>query len=321
MDSKVSLLNTIPAVDRSTDLLYIVDVSAGNSSNKVTTNVLLGITGNPVGTTDSQTLTNKTLTTPTISNPALSGTITGTYTLGGTPTFPASVVTLTGSQTLTNKTLTSPTINTPTISNATITANALTGFTTSNTGTVYGVPVVLGIIQSAGLVNSVNTAAIQSGAVDYSKVAAGFAIQTVSTNFSAVATGTTTIPFDNTIPQITEGNEYMTIAVTPKATTNFLIIEATALLSCSATGSMSIALFQDATTNALAAQSQFMATATGRMNFTLLHRMAAGTTSSTTFRLRAGNDGAGTTTFNGSNGIAVFGGVTISNMTVTEIKV
>lgn len=67
-----------------------------------------GVTVPTISSTD--TLTNKTLT-----DPALSGTITGTYTIGGTPTFPASVATLTGSQTLTNKTLTSPVVNTPTI--------------------------------------------------------------------------------------------------------------------------------------------------------------------------------------------------------------
>lgn len=60
-----------------------------------------------VGKATTDTLTNKTLTAP-----VLSGTVTGTYTLGGTPTFPSSVVTLTGSQTLTNKTLTSPIIGT-----------------------------------------------------------------------------------------------------------------------------------------------------------------------------------------------------------------
>lgn len=59
-----------------------------------------------VGRSTTDTLTNKTLTSP-----VLGGTITGTYTLGGTPTFPSSVVTLTGSQTLTNKTLTAPTIS------------------------------------------------------------------------------------------------------------------------------------------------------------------------------------------------------------------
>ncbi len=48
----------------------------------------------------TQTLTNKTITSP-----VLSGTITGTYTFGGTPTFPSTVVTTTGTQTLTNKTI------------------------------------------------------------------------------------------------------------------------------------------------------------------------------------------------------------------------
>lgn len=59
-----------------------------------------------VGTTATQTLTNKTLTAP-----VLGGTVTGTYTLGGTPTFPSSVVLTTGAQTLASKTLTNPVIN------------------------------------------------------------------------------------------------------------------------------------------------------------------------------------------------------------------
>lgn len=63
--------------------------------------------GTVVGTTDTQTLTNKTLTSPSISNPTLSGTLSGTYTLGGTPSFPSNIVTTSGTQTLTNKTITS----------------------------------------------------------------------------------------------------------------------------------------------------------------------------------------------------------------------
>lgn len=137
MDNKLSLLTSIPVVDRVADFLYIVDTSGG-TSNKVTPNNLLGITGNPVGHTDTQTLTNKTLTAPTISSPVLSGTITGTYTIGGTPTFPSSVATLTGSQTLTNKTLTSPTINTATIVNPTLTVDAVSEFTSANGVTIDG---------------------------------------------------------------------------------------------------------------------------------------------------------------------------------------
>lgn len=54
-----------------------------------------------VGKATTDTLTNKTLTAP-----VLGGTVTGTYTLGGTPTFPATIVDTTTVQTLTNKRVT-----------------------------------------------------------------------------------------------------------------------------------------------------------------------------------------------------------------------
>lgn len=196
-DLKLSALTTIPAVDRAADLLYIVDTSGG-TSNKTTANQLLGISGAPVGDTDTQTLTNKTITSPTISSPVLSGTITGTYTIGGTPTFPSAVVTLTGAQTLTNKILTSPTINTPTISNATITANAITGFTTSNTGTIYGIPVTTGVINTANTVNGASlvaasvgstalaTNAVQANQIATSAITLGYA--QITANFTTAGT-------------------------------------------------------------------------------------------------------------------------------------
>ena len=63
----------------------------------------------------AQTFTGvQTMTSPALTTPALSGTVTGTYTLGGTPTFPSTVVLTTGAQTLASKTLTSPVINGPT---------------------------------------------------------------------------------------------------------------------------------------------------------------------------------------------------------------
>jgi hypothetical protein len=46
-----------------------------------------------VGRATTDTLTNKTLTSPSISGPTLSGTVTGTYTLGGTPTLAGSAIT------------------------------------------------------------------------------------------------------------------------------------------------------------------------------------------------------------------------------------
>ncbi|MGE0289695.1 MAG: hypothetical protein AB7I42_25605, partial [Bradyrhizobium sp.] len=71
------------------------DPSIALSSNLQSWSGKTAPSGTVVGTTDSQTLTNKTLTAP-----VLSGTVTGTYTLAGTPTFPATVVSTTGTQTL-----------------------------------------------------------------------------------------------------------------------------------------------------------------------------------------------------------------------------
>jgi hypothetical protein len=144
-DSKLSALTPRGTPDRAVDQIYVIN---GTSEYRSTLNNELGITGTPVGTSDIQTLTNKTLTAPTISSPVLSGTVTGTYTLGGTPTFPSTVTTLTGVQTLTNKTLTSPTLNTPTLTNASITQDSVVGFTTANTGTVYGVGITAGVLST-----------------------------------------------------------------------------------------------------------------------------------------------------------------------------
>lgn len=147
-------------IDPVNDVLPIVTLNL-DATQKINRNTLLGLSSAPVGLTDTQTLTNKTLTSPTVSGPTLSGTISGTYTLGGTPTFPSSIVTLTGTQTLTNKTLTSPAISSPTITNATLSADTITGYTDSDTGTVYGISVTNGVVGSA---------ALQSGSITYSKL-------------------------------------------------------------------------------------------------------------------------------------------------------
>jgi len=156
--SQLNLYPNASTIDAVNDELVIWTNSLSAVQN-INRNTFLNLSSQPVGLTDSQTLTNKTLTSPTISSPTLSGTLTGTYTIGGTPTFPASVTQNTVSQTLTNKTLTSPTINSPTITNATISADTLTGYTTSNSGTIYGIPVTTGVINTAGTINGASLVA------------------------------------------------------------------------------------------------------------------------------------------------------------------
>ena len=151
----------------------------------------------------------------------------------------------------------------------------------------------------------------------------GASVQVVSTETGAVATGTTVLPADDTIPQNTEGNEYMTLAITPTNTTNNLKIEIVWNGAHSSTNNLhSAALFQDSTAGALAAGwSPKDALANGAVCVKFTHIMAAGTISATTFKVRSGNSSAGTTTFNGAAAGRFFGGVMASSMTITEIQV
>jgi hypothetical protein len=144
-------------------------------------------------------------------------------------------------------------------------------------------------------------------------------LQTVSVETGALATGTTQIPFDDTIPQITEGDQYMTLAITPKSATSRLIIEVVLVASSSVTNNLIVALFQDATANALAVTTTTMPTGTSPVTGSLRHAMTSGTTSSTTFRVRAGGNNAGTTTFNGNSGNRNFGGVLASSIVIQEV--
>jgi len=151
------------------------------------------------------------------------------------------------------------------------------------------------------------------------QAASGKVKQVVNVTDGEVATGTTTMPKDDSIPQITEGNEFMTLAVTPTNASNILVINVVASSSFSgASGSLVAALFQDSTADALAAVQTFNATATAIQQQVFSHRMVAGTTSATTFRVRIGEDTAGTVTFNGASGSRILGGVMSSSITITE---
>ncbi len=150
----------------------------------------------------------------------------------------------------------------------------------------------------------------------------GDSVQVVAFQTGAVATGTTIIPADDTIPQITEGTEFMTLAITPTNASNVLLIEVVANMAHDTAGNIRLigALFQDAAANALAA-GMVMSPGNGfSQQIKIRYRMTAGTTSATTFRFRGGPDSAATVTFNGLSGGRIFGGVLSSSITITEIK-
>lgn len=145
-------------------------------------------------------------------------------------------------------------------------------------------------------------------------------VKTSITPYNTTSTGTTTIPFDNTIPQVGEGTEFMTVAYTPTATGNKIRVTATIYGAYSVAATVTAALHQNGAANAIAAVAAQTTTTNQNIQLNLVWEITAPSTSAITFSIRVGGSTAGTFTFNGNNGAAVFGGVVSSALVVTEIK-
>ena len=140
-------------------------------------------------------------------------------------------------------------------------------------------------------------------------------------NVVSFSTGTSTsLPYDDTIPQSNEGYPFLSQTITPTNSSNILYIHATVFGSVDGTDYMCMALFQDANVNAIAAVAEFVDSATASATITLTYKMVAGTTSPTTFKINAGKNGGGTFRINGRTSTGrIFGGSAASSITIEEV--
>lgn len=154
----------------------------------------------------------------------------------------------------------------------------------------------------------------------HSHGSAGIVVQVVRYDTNSCVASLTTIPFDDTIPQNDEGYEFMTCAITPTNASNKLKIDVIFNVE-SDYAMLTLALFQDSTADAINASGAWPGHDTWNI-CTLSHYMTAGTTSETTFKLRAGSTQSTFTCMNGrGDATRKYGGVAISSITITEIAV
>ena len=144
-------------------------------------------------------------------------------------------------------------------------------------------------------------------------------LQQVEVSTGALVQNNGTIPYDNSIPQIGEGYEYLSSgAFTPKRSTSVIVVEAIFNGGNSTANNLTAAIFQSGVNDALDAKE--INNTTGLNQLVLYAKLAAGSTAARTYSLRAGGAGASTTYLNGASGIGgqAFGGACMSFIRVTE---
>jgi hypothetical protein len=137
---------------------------------------------------------------------------------------------------------------------------------------------------------------------------------------STYTTCGTDLPVDDSIPAITEGNEVMSLTVTPTNAASLLRIRANLAVGVSTTGNAGAGLWVDATSAALIAEGQRVEGSTDVRRFVIDHFVSASNTTQRVYHVRIGPDTGVTNAFlNGSGGGRYFGGVMSSTLSVEEI--
>jgi len=142
----------------------------------------------------------------------------------------------------------------------------------------------------------------------------------VSTTISTIVSGASSVlPLDNTIPQNTEGDEFITVTITPVSATSTLVIEFNGQFGHGA-NVIGVALFQDSVVAAIAAKIwPGESVSNDGSAGSIKHVRTSGTTSAITFKIRAGISSAGSVNLNGTfGGVQYFGGVSSAVLSVTE---
>lgn len=178
------------------------------------------------------------------------------------------------------------------------------------------------LMRTTGLgITSTGESLVTAASASAGRTALGFdqaIVQIVDSGSTTASTGTTIMPGDDTLPQNTEGDQYLTTSITPSSSTNRLLIEVVAHSSHSVTDVVvSGGLFKDSVASAICAGLHYTNSAK-ILPLILRHDMEAGTTDPITFNFRMGGSVAGTTYFNRNITGRLLGGAVRSSIRITE---
>lgn len=174
-------------------------------------------------------------------------------------------------------------------------------------------------LSGAGTISGVNPAGVSSNQT-------GKVLQVVRYETGTYQTGSTgNFPPTSmsTAPTSSGGDQFMAVSITPVSATSTLFVQVNFILAANGAVNVGCGLFKDAASAPFATTWVLTTGAGYGMNVSFSGSVTAGSTASTSIKLRAGqaaNTGY-TVYMNGYSGSAYFGGLLTSSLTVTEIAV
>ena len=138
-----------------------------------------------------------------------------------------------------------------------------------------------------------------------------------STEYTSNTNITTAIPWDDTAPLITEGDQILSAAITPSSSSNRIRIWVSAFGATSTVSKWAISVWRDSTL--VAAKGCIIASSSSPLPCDWVGEDAPATASAITYTVRAGPDSGGTLRLNGTTAARLFGGASKCTLTVEEI--
>jgi len=173
--------------------------------------------------------------------------------------------------------------------------------------------------------SSVNASAFFGNGAGLTGLASsGKLLQFVSSMTTGMHTNLTAIPYDNTIPQISEGTQVLVATMTPTNATSNIRIQGLLNMNESVNSNNDdvACIWRDTTANAIACFPARHTEATGNASWQMVLDYTVPSTDTTlrNYSIRFGNAGTGDRTLNaGASGAAKFGGKIVSSLFLSEI--